>query len=324
MVVWIDVLARAGVTVETVDADHVRLDDGATSAVFRLRRASSVVPSRVPSAPEEPGLFVTPRVSARTAEALAAAGWSVVTDVGQLAVRLDDRWITPEPQPTVPTQPGATQRGPTSWALFTVARRLLAGPPSTQEDLARRCGVSQPRVSRLLARLHADGLVVRTPHGWAPVDWDALADWWLARYPGPGGVTSYWTSLDPPTVQAAETLLALNATDPDNAVLSGDVAADSLAPWRRPVSSVLYVRTGRPLPGLVPVGTPDEATVTVCAPADPGLWLPSPWQARGHHLADPLQVLYDLSPGTDRAEAATQLRHALRTTHLDRWQAATR
>ena len=320
---WVDVLARAGVTVETVDADRVRLDDGATSAVFRLRRAGSVAPSRVPSAPSVPGLFVTPRASARTVEAFAAAGWSVATDAGQLAVRLGDRWIAPEAQPIVPTQ-RATRRGPTPWATFTVARRLLAGPPSTQDAMARRCGLSQSKVSRALARLRTDDLTVRTPQGWAPADWDALADWWLAHYPGPGGVTSYWTSVDSPTVQAAEALSALNATDPTNAALSGDVAADLLAPWRRPSSSVVYVRTGRSLPGMVPVGAQDGATLAVCAPADPGLWLPAPWRVGGYRLADPLQVVHDLSSGTDRTEAATRLRHALRTTHLDRWQAVTR
>ncbi len=321
---WIDVLARAGVVVETVDADHVRLGDETTSTVFRLRRASSVVPSRVPPAPEGPGLFVTTRASARAVEVLTAAGWNVVTDVGQLGVRLGDRWIAPEPPPTVPARQGATRRGPVPWATFTVARRLLAGPPSTQDHLGRRSAVSQPKVSRVLARMRADGLVVRTPQGWAPADWDRLTDWWLAAYPGPGGVASYWTSVAPPAVQAAETLSCLNATDPDNGVLSGDVAADVLAPWRRPSSSVVYVRTGMRVPGLVPVSTPDEATLTVCAPADPGLRLPRPWQAGGQRLADPLQVLYDLTAGSDRADAATRLRHALRTIHLARWQAATR
>ncbi|MCL2424564.1 MAG: hypothetical protein FWD11_11850, partial [Micrococcales bacterium] len=180
------------------------------------------------------------------------------------------------------------------------------------------------KVSRALARLRADGLVVRDAQTWAIVDWDAAADWWLAHYPGPGGVTSYWTSTDLPTAQAAKALAVLNATDPSNAVLSGDVAADALAPWRRPSSSVVYVRAGMPLPGMVPVSSPDEATLTVCAPADPGLWLPSPWQVSTHRLADPLQILHDLAPGTDRTEAAVHLRHRLRTTHFVRWQEATR
>ncbi|MCL2467370.1 MAG: MarR family transcriptional regulator [Micrococcales bacterium] len=320
---WTDVLGRAGITVETVDAHHVRLADGATSAVFRLRRAGSVVPSRVPAAPHGPGLFAVPRASIKAVDTLVAAGWNVVTDTGRVAVRLDKRWITPGPQPVVVSQ-RATQRGPTPWALFTVLRRLLAAPCATQADLARRSGVSQPKVSRVLTRLRADGLVVRDAQTWTIADWDAAADWWLARYPGPGGVTSYWTSTDPPTVEAAKAMAALTATGPSNAVLSGDVAADVLAPWRRPSSSVVYARAGKPLPGMVPVSTPDEATLTVCAPADPGLWLPSPWQVSTHQLADPLQVLHDLAPGTDQTDAAVRLRHALRTTHLHRWQEATR
>ncbi|MCL2422615.1 MAG: hypothetical protein FWD11_01780, partial [Micrococcales bacterium] len=132
-----DVLGRVGITLETVDAHHVRLADGATSAVFRLRHVGSVVPSRVPPTLGGPGLFVVPRASVKAVEALVGAGWNVVTDAGQVAVRLGERWITPEPQPTVVSQ-RATRRGPTPWALFTVVRRLLAAPSASQVDLARR------------------------------------------------------------------------------------------------------------------------------------------------------------------------------------------
>lgn len=141
------------------------------------------------------------------------------------------------------------------------------------------------------------------------------------HYPGPGGVTSYWISLDDPATQTRKALEVLG----DETVVSGDPAADALTPWRRPSTSTLYVRRGVSLApaGFVPVASQAEATLTLCAPKDPGLWLLTPWIVAGLPLADPVQIVYDvlIGQGSDRDEATNHLRDALNATLRARWQA---
>lgn len=203
-----------------------------------------------------------------------------------------------------------------------LARRLLAGPPATQVVLAERVQASQSRVSRALSRLADLDLVERGASGWEPVGWDSLCDWWMEIYPGPGGIQSYWYSLESPRDQVRKALALLG----NDAVVSGDVAADAIAPWRRPAGAVIYVRAGVSLEaaGLVPVASAAEATLTVSAPEDTSVWLPRAWRGVDVPVADPLQIVYDVArgSGTDRDEAAHHLREALRTTLRPTWQEA--
>lgn len=319
---WTDVLAEAGVTVETVDADRVRLRSDAGDSVLHLRRIDHrISPSQVPTPPDESALLTVPTATARTVDVAARIGWSVVTDDGTLRLRLGDRTLRCD-KPSSDHRRKSSRPGPTPWATFTLVRRLLASPPAPQVEIAQRTGVTQSKVSRALSRLAAQALVERTPSGWQPTDFDALLDWWLANYPGPGGVTSYWYSLDDLATQARKALEVLGG----RAVVSGDPAADALAPWRRPSACTLYVHAGASLApaGFVPVSSLSAATLTVCAPKDPGVWLPTPWIAASIPLADPVQVVHDVvnGAGTDRDEAAAHLRAALRTTLKARWQAA--
>jgi hypothetical protein len=169
--------------------------------------------------------------------------------------------------------------------------------------------------------------MVRSSSGLIEVrDHPGLLDWWLANYPGPGGLASYWYSLDAPVVQARAALGCMDAAHADP-VLSGEVAADALAPWQRPRRVQIYARAGTSLAdaGFVPV--PDEASATLCVtvPEDPGLWLPEQWLVgvggRRAQIADPLQVLWDVAAaaGPAATEAVTHLRQALATTLADRW-----
>jgi hypothetical protein len=325
--VWRDVLAQAGVTVETVDATHVRLRHGGSSKIVLLREFRRPLhSSQLPPAPNEPTLLVLPRATQRMIDAAVRDGWYVVTDTGALAVRLGTHLLERHPRSTAAEGPART-RGPASWATFAIARRLLAAPAMTQRELAERCGLSQSRVSRLASRLVNAGLVEQTAGQWRPSDWDTLLDWWLRTYPGAAGTASYWYSLDDPATQTVKALTVLQTAPAAHPVISGDVAADLLAPWRRPTSTIIYTKIGAPLEnaGFIAVGTPDKASLALRAPADPGVWLPTPWIV-GDHLAvaDPLQVLHDLTvvPGSDRTEAAHLLREALRTTHRISWQQA--
>lgn len=258
-------------------------------------------------------MLTVPTVTARTVEAAARTGWSVVTDDGtlrlrlRLRLRLGDRNLHRD-KPSSDNRTRSSRPGPTPWATFTLVRRLLASASATQVELAQRTGVTQSRVSPALSRMASEALVEHTPSGWQPTDFDALLEWWLANYPGPGGVTSYWYSPDDPATQARRSLEVLSAP----AVVSGDPAAVALAPWRRPSTCTLYVHAGVSLAParFVLVSSAVEATLTLCAPKDPGIWLPRTWIAASLPLADPVQVVYDVvnGTGTDREEAAAHLR----------------
>lgn len=157
-------------------------------------------------------------------------------------------------------------------------------------------------------------------------DWDRLLGHWLDRYPGPGGVQTHWNGLAPLSEQthAACELLSRHHQAGSGAVLvSGEVAADHLTPWGRPVRSIVYTQRGEDLRKirLTPC-LPEEATMTLIVPQDPAVWLfASRWwatpgrkpQPPGLPLADPLQILADLrsSPTIDTDQTAQRLRHRL-------------
>src|SRR5207245_1486181 len=122
-------------------------------------------------------------------------------------------------------------------AIFAVLRRLLvSGGAIRQAELASTTGVTQPRVSQILSALTKGGLVKRRRDGWQVADWEDVLQRWLAQYPGPGGITTYWMGLDDPWSQALAALSAL----PAGSAVSGDLGADLLAPWRQPHRATLY------------------------------------------------------------------------------------
>jgi hypothetical protein len=195
-----------------------------------------------------------------------------------------------------------------------VVRQLLEGGARTQADLSRRAGVSQPRVSQSLRQLALGGLALRSTRSaqvrWEPADWEALLQWWLRAYPGPGGITTYWYGLSTPRGQA-QAVVDLLGTGRSRVAVSGDVAADMLAPWRRPTTAVVYVartdEVDRPVEDLSSAGlTPsraEDATLELTVPADPGLWAVAGANDTESSLptADLIQVLWDVrrSRGSD-------------------------
>lgn len=222
-----------------------------------------------------------------------------------------------------------------SWGTSLVLRALLLRGGRTQRDIAQLVGVSQPWVSQVIADLSEDRLVEparparpvrtgpRSSGGWLVRDWVGLLDRWLELHPGPGGITTFWYGLDRPERQASAVVAALHsrrqAPSPQlpvtsAALVSGDVAADLLAPWARPQRAVVYARVGAELTdvGLTP-SPPEHATLALSVPEDPGVWVLSKvaWRSEeldrfGVPLADPLQVLWDLrSPSSDSGQAVS-------------------
>lgn len=202
---------------------------------------------------------------------------------------------------------------------FAVLRRLLEAPEDAtvrQRDLALGTGLTQARVSQLLAALRRDDIVDGSRAAWRVADRDRAFDAWLRGYPGPGGTVTHWTSLD----DMWTTTLALLDILPAGTVASGDAGADLLAPWRRPEHAVLYAPHLPDLSrsGLVQVASTDRPTVSVCVPADRTVWPVAPtaraFRNRPVLIADPLQVLWDLAreTGVDADQAVDRLRTWIR------------
>ncbi|WP_433531662.1 hypothetical protein ACQPYA_06115 [Micromonospora sp. CA-263727] len=274
----------------------------------------------VTSRHREPCLIIIPAATPAVRKAVEATGGSWVIDSGNDVtgvLQIDGRRIvlgTPTQRTVRPAR-----RGRVPWGAFTVVRRMIQQPHATQRELAAFAGVSQPRVSQVMTKL-ADIDVVRCMQSrWTLHDVDGAINWWLASYPGPGGITTYWYGLTPIVEQAARVTRLLEAAGVQPVAVSGDVAADLLAPWRAPARAVIYAATGADLAAadIVPAGT-GEATIELTVPQDPGLWPTDRATTRKTlPLADPLQILWDVkrAPGPDSEEAAERIRRVLRLRH---------
>lgn len=270
----------------------------------------------------EPSLMVAERLSEGVRRRLEKLGWSWATDDGALSIDLQSRRLRVSTAggegDAVVDDEGARAPGPAPYGAAAVARVLLvAGVPLTQSRIARRVGVTQPRVSQVLNDLLTLGLVERVGRlGWRPSDHRRLLHHLLRTAPPPTeGVSTWWAIADQDPWNA--TLRCLRQLlDPR---VSGDTAADLYAPWRRPALSVVYaVKTIdlHPL-GMVVADGPDDAVLRLVNPADPTL-IPEPATPRQFRgvtvpLADPIVVLRDVrsGPGPDAEEAAAALEAAL-------------
>jgi len=185
------------------------------------------------------------------------------------------------------------RKGPQPYARFAVARALLAGAPRRdQVRLAELAGVTQGSVSNALRRI---------PETWDP---SAAFDDLVKDYPGPGGQTYYWWSSSPVHEQARQ--LA-----DSGALISGDFAADRIAPWRMPERVVAYVNSPVDLSGDGYVLTePDDYTTLVIAPADKTIRATAEtWGST--EVADPLIAAFDVlrtATTGDQDEAIDKLR----------------
>ncbi|MFE9694701.1 MarR family transcriptional regulator [Micromonospora sp. NPDC005806] len=321
-VVW-NALVDAGIVVIPLDAEHAELRRGAHRDVLRVVRSPAALnPSDIADMKRrhrEPVLLVVPAATPAVRAAVEAAGWSWLIDDGRDAtgiLRVAGQLIPiggrDAESPSQRARPGRVP-----WGTYTLVRRLIQRPWSGQQQLAAVTGVSQPRVSQALAALTEQGLVHRTPAGWDVTDFDAAVEWWLRSYPGPRGLRTLWYGLEPPVEQADMVVSMLKRGDHGRTAISGDVAADHIAPWRSPRRAVVYTQTGVDLTraGFAPAGAAD-ATVELIVPEDPGVWLgPTPEKPpRSLPLADPLQILWDVArvPGPDTDEAARHLQRVLR------------
>ncbi|OJV83561.1 MAG: hypothetical protein BGO37_09955 [Cellulomonas sp. 73-92] len=170
-----------------------------------------------------------------------------------------------------PTQSPAQvrARGRVPWGTYAVAFTLLEGSVRDQSELAARAGIGRPRVSQVLTQLGE--FVVHSNAEWAVRDPRALAAWLVERYPKEPLLATTWATLEPP-VRAAETASRrLDEIGVRHAV-SGEVAADRIAPWARPATAWIWVAAPADLQpaGLTPAPA-DAATLTLAVSEDPHL-----------------------------------------------------
>lgn len=205
------------------------------------------------------------------------------------------------------------RKGKTPWGQLAAERALIVnGDPMKQVEIAEAALISQQAVSKALKSL--DDLVVRLSWGWRAKDASRLINRWLESYPGPGGATTYWYSLDSPAEQAKAAVELARDLD-SSPLVSGDAAADLISPWRLPSTTRLYLRQMVDFTDAgFTLAEPQDATLIVTVPDDPTLWTTAALgKPREIPLADPLIVLWDVlrSGGSDAAEAAGRLRETI-------------
>jgi hypothetical protein len=272
--VWVD-LAEHDLAVTLPDANHVILTGPSGERMYLLRILTRPPgPAQVAkaasdaSAAQLPGLLIAPKASPAAQQAALRAGLSLLLAPDSIGQLTRGHLITPTGDLITlqETSPTPVRRGRRPWATIAIATYLLEGNASTQDALAGRAWDTPARTSQVLHTLQR--WVQRTDRGWTATDTAGLTKW-LLEQPPPGRTATTWLGLDDPAPTATRVATWLTAQNVSYA-LSGDVAADLLAPWARPTRALVYVDQALDLTplGLTPA-PPDAATLELVVPDDP-------------------------------------------------------
>jgi hypothetical protein len=183
--------------------------------------------------------------------------------------------------------------------------------PRSQADLARECGVSPTSVAQALASL--DASVVRTEEGWRALRPERLWEQFFAEYPGPQGITTYWRGPGPVVQQA---LRVCAAAQRNEAVVSGDAAADAISASRPARLAVVFARSGADLASIgFAETTRKKATLAYVVPADLTIWSTALAFSAGvpGRMTDPVLTAWVVrwSGGADSADAVAGIERAV-------------
>jgi hypothetical protein len=296
--VWVALAASHGIELATPGepgADLALAGHGFTRTDFDLKIVTVLHPSRVPALvddrPRIPLLVVAHSATpaAREAAARARVSLLVTSDRGPVRGTLLDaagrptQIDAPMPgeRPTDDT-PRTPRRGPAPWGSIALVITLLADPrPRTQATLATQVGVTQARASQVLSRLDFTRRAT-TGDGWLVQDTEAAAAWLAATYRRPQ-VSARWLSLDAPVPATRAVAHALDRAEVPYAV-TGQVAADEIAPWARPTRSTIWADRLIDLADAGCTTAPaTDATLIVAVPDDP-------WALRSASLRGDLRV----------------------------------
>ncbi|RKR75671.1 hypothetical protein [Frondihabitans australicus] len=211
-----------------------------------------------------------------------------------------------------PDRPPArkAKKGPRPFTRLALGRSLLLGSPQRkQNDLARDVGSPQSAVSQQLKLLR--GLVERHTGGYSAPTPSRLWDYCMAEYPGAGGITTYWwndTSLEQQARAVQDRVRDLGGT----ALISGDLAARVIAPWRQPEHATLYLDRGLD-PGALgfALASRDDHTLSITVPDDATIFATARAHSSREGLVDAVIAAVDVSrTGTtgDEDEGADRIR----------------
>lgn len=233
-----------------------------------------------------------------------------VVSNGRLVVWDDETstlWLNREAHREEPAA-APRQRGRRPYARLAIARSLVLDPrPRRQAEIASELGVPQSGVSHALEHLKREGgLVDRVDGGYVATDALTLWEHVVHKYPGPGGITTYWWH-DASLEDQAHLVVKRAA-----ALLSGDLAARTIAPWRQPEHVTLYLGEGLDPSALgFAMGSPDDYTMSITVPDDLMVFATAGRYGSPAGSVDPVMAAYDvLATGTtgDQQEAAERLR----------------
>lgn len=305
----IDLITSTGLAVEVKSFDNIAVD-GRDARLYVRQAPPSPASVRADDRHEGLRLYAVPR--------LTDGLWRLATEDERIAIAAvhDGIFVFGGKEfrfPTnVPTLSSETVTRRVPWGRYALLRVLArTREPRTQAQLAAEAGVTQAAVSQSLRQL--GGLVARTSAGWRARDVRASSGVFLAKYPGPRGITTHWYSLDPVVSQADR--VARRVGDAP-VLISGDAAADLIAPWRKPTRAIVYGRTGLDLAANgFAESDAERATLEYTVPADPTLWPTATAFASGADLrtVDPLICVHDVrrSGGPDADDAVEHLLEAI-------------
>lgn len=202
---------------------------------------------------------------------------------------------------------------------------VAADTPLTQGALGALVGVTQPRVSQILAMLAQQAAVRQRPTGYLG-NRRQLIDLYVTHHaPALSSAESAWYSLAPQS-DAVRSVVSQAAANGIRVAVSADLAADLITPWRHPTLTVVYAARDLDLSdaGFVPAEGRVDAIIVVRTTPDTTLlqaFEPWPRTANNIPLADPLQQIWDLNDlgGHDRVDHAKRLATAVLRRNISAW-----
>ncbi|MBC9927377.1 ArsR family transcriptional regulator [Leucobacter sp. cx-169] len=294
-----DALADRGYTVHALNStDYLAVRGNVRLVVTVVRQKRSPTTAQLLNAASNTSaitLFHLERSSQRVQRIVAATPHAALLSDDGTFIMKDD--LSPADQETSPH----TSRGRTPWGKYALMRALLrTQEPRTQAQLAAETNLTQAAVSQFLAKMSDQA--VRTKKGWVATQ--PLLTWqsFLQNYPGAGGTRTYWYSSAP----FSDRVASLNG----RAILSGDAAADAIAPWRSPARIVAYTDQVIDMEALgISPATSAEANIELVHAADRTVLATAKAWNDEAGIADPLLAAWDLNRtgGTDASEAVDRL-----------------
>jgi hypothetical protein len=259
-------------------------------------------------------LLNVPSLTEGQATALVEHGWSWVDEAGNYDLRAPGFVLRNWGHRSADSARGGSRAIPHGSTGLRVVRALingLVGAEVRTGELAKACNVSAPRTSQVLSQLHTADIAQRRDHRSWEVDRGTLLELFLEDYPGPGGDTSTYYTLD-----LEGTTRKIERSTGTYVAISADIAADRLVAYRRPTHAIVYYRDGSLAMSneLTRPERPEDGNVIAIRPMDDSFFKSPPGSDR---LVDPTQIAWDLQllGGGDRLQHLERLKAWILSSH---------